>query len=1668
MSLLVKSIFISLILILVGCNASEDKIAPMVIGGITPPSADVNGNIDVVISGQNLTFIEQVKFGNSVCTDLVAISSSKISCKLPPRDAPGTVTVSVKGKAGRQAFSTFHYYKTNPEIDSLSTTMSALDGNTVLFIYGQGFHSGSIVRIGGEPCSLINVVSPSLIECMTPPMGVGSYPVTVTNPNGESAPAPVLMTYHVPPSVVSVTPNTGSITGGQELTITGSDFLPGAKVKIGPYLCAMVEFINSNTLKCTTLAGSEGTFNVAVENPDTQSGSLNGAFSYFSTPTITDITPLVGPVAGGNDITLTGVNFSTGTTVEIGGTPCLSLNFVSKTSLICRVPPKAEGTYPVTAANPGSPTTTFAFGYSYHEEPVISSIVPNVGTIMGGTLITITGNYFRTGVTVTIDGAQCLIEAQNATTIQCKTPARIAGSYDVVVRNVDGQSSTASSAFTYQEKPSIISVSPAAGDIDGGNVVTITGTNIYSPSVMIGDSPCTVTASTTTSVTCTTSAGTAGVKDVTLTNNDTQTATYIGGFTYLNDPVFAAVNPIVPPSGGTSGGTEIQINGDHFFTGATVNVGGAECTGVVVESKNLIRCLTPAGTLGAKDVVVTNVSGQSATLVNGFTYRVPPSISSITPDSAVSKGGTSVTITGSDFDPDVTVKLGSANCNILSVTSTQIVCTTTAHAPGYVTVTVTNNDGQFDDEENFFRFLPGPVITEIIPNKGSATDPTPVVIKGTNLSASTVFDFGANPCLSVTVNIEGDIECTVQPHTQGTYDVIATNTDTQTMTFASGFSFYRDPVLNSVTPSFGPLTGGTVITLVGDHFVAGTTVTIGGEDCTELTIVDTQTMTCKTPAGADGATTLSVINPIGRTASTTFTYQLPPSIISVVPDNGALAGGDLVTVNGTNFADGATVSFGGSPCQIEGAITSGSLTCRTTAHVAGAVNVTVTNVDGQSGSLNNAYRYNAFPIISDVSPSIVPSVGGKVISISGSNFVGSTVTIGGALCLPQSQTATLITCITPPGPEGDAEIVVTNSDGQSVTFPSASFRYLNAPSIASISPGGGPLTGGTLLTIYGADFEPGVSVTLNGNACTSVNLVNENTITCITPAGAIGPAILVVKNFDGQMAINASLFSYSYPPVISDIIPAFGPMGGGTTITLNGTNFKTGAKVRFGSAEVTTCTITGVTAQCTLPSSLTKGLVDVEIINPDSQSYVITQGFTYLAPPVLSKVSPAIGAPSTSSLITLEGSEFVPGATVTVGGQPCTDVKVLTDQSLTCRTSASLGLGTYQVVVTNIDGQTASLATGYSVVNAPVVTSVTPDNGPTSGGTIITITGQNFYDEASVQIGTSPCNDITVVNTTTITCKTGASNLGSFPITVRNVDQRTGVSTGNIFTFRTPATITSIAPLSGGQLGGNTVYVYGSGFINGDTVSIGGISCTTTIFDNSGMLRCIAPGGVPGTHSVTVSNGSMSATLASAYTYNGLPTITGISPSNGPQAGNTLVTITGTGFISGATVTIGGNACTSLTVVSPTVITCRTAVHAPGVVNVVVTNPNTPSVTLPNGYTYTNLPILEFVVGSASPTPPNPDNFGTTSVNIGHTFTIRNRGESTSSAISVTMEGENPGAFLLDAVNCEGQTLDPGETCTVQVTFIPGLRPSGVYKATLTATAASGGTITNEVEATKP
>jgi fibronectin type 3 domain-containing protein len=167
--------------------------------------------------------------------------------------------------------------------------------------------------------------------------------------------------------------------------------------------------------------------------------------------------------------------------------------------------------------------------------------------------------------------------------------------------------------------------------------------------------------------------------------------------------------------------------------------------------------------------------------------------------------------------------------------------------------------------------------------------------------------------------------------------------------------------VSGVSPNSGSTAGGTAVTITGTNFLSGATVTFGGTAATNVVVVSATEITASTPAAGAGAVTVTVtVNGQSGSLASGFTYVVIPTVSGVSPNTGSTAGGTAVTITGTNFAAGATVTFGGTAATNVVVVSATEITATTPAGGAGAVTVTVT-VNGQSGSLASGFSYGATP-----------------------------------------------------------------------------------------------------------------------------------------------------------------------------------------------------------------------------------------------------------------------------------------------------------------------------------------------------------------------------------------------------------------------------------------------------------------------------------------------------------------------------------------------------------------------------------------------------------------------------------------------------------------------------------------------------------------------------------
>ena len=342
--------------------------------------------------------------------------------------------------------------------------------------------------------------------------------------------------------------------------------------------------------------------------------------------------------------------------------------------------------------------------------------------------------------------------------------------------------------------------------------------------------------------------------------------------------------------------------------------------------------------------------------------------------------------------------------------------------------------------------------------------------------------------------------------------------------------------------------------------------------------------------------------------------------------------------------------------------------------------------------------------------------------------------------------------------------------------------------------------------------------------------------------------------------------------------------------------------------------------------------------------------------PTLANVDPRTGPAEGGTELTLTGSGFQPGATVTINGVPGIDTRVVDGATITTSTPpASVYFGV-DVVVTNPDGQSVKLDNIFEYAVPPIdyITEIVPDVGSTQGGEAVVIKGRDFVDGTVVSFRGRPATDVTVLNPQTMRVTIPPGPVGKVNVNVRipGIDAYT-LENGFRYANQAPRRVLLVRPKEGAQAGGTKVTITGTGFDKGATVIIGKRKATKVTVVGSTRISAITPAGPLGAAPVAVRNpGLPAAILEDAFTYVEAPTIESVKPAKIPETGDVVITIIGTGFLDGAEVSVGGSPATKVKVVSATEIRATAPPGDVGKAAVVVANPDQPAAELKRAVTY--------------------------------------------------------------------------------------------------------------------
>ena len=927
-----------------------------------------------------------------------------------------------------------------------------------------------------------------------------------------------------------------------------------------------------------------------------------------------------------------------------------------------------------------------------------------------------------------------------------------------------------------------------------GSSVTITGENLLGATgVSFGTAsanPATISVNATgTSLTVTAPSAPSGspTVDVTVATARGTTATVSGDrFTYAI-PVVSGVSP----TGGAIS-TPVTITGSDFTNAMSVHFGSTAVAAgdFTINSDSSVTLAAPSGPTGTVDVTVTNATGTSATS-SADQFTEPASVTSIAP--LAGTAGATVTITGNGFASVSGVEFGSIPASFIEVSNTDLTATVPSGPTGTVHVTVLDAGGS-SVTTNADRFTYGvPSVNGVAPAAGLAGGS--VTLSGSGFANATSVSFGGTSVGGggFTINSDSSITLAAPSGPAGTVDVTVSNAVGSSLTSVADRFTYGVPVVNGVSPPAG--SPGTAVTVSGSGFTNATSVHLGSTVLAagSFTVNSDSTITFAAPSGPAGQIDATVTDAVGASATSTsdrFTY--PASVSSISPDAGL--SGAVVTITGVGLSAVTAVNFGSAPASSISPISNTQLRAVAPSQSLGTVHLTLVDAGGTSPTSGaDQFTYGA-PVVTGVSPN--NGAAGQSVTITGSGFAnatsvgfGSTTVTAGAFTVNSD---TSITLAAPSGPAGLVHVTVSNALGASSTSGADQFTY--PATISSISPTAG--TAGGPVTITGSGFSVTTGVKFGANAASSFTVVSPSELSAVAPAASGGsPTVHVTVGDAGgsSSATNADRFTYG-APVVSGVSPGAGVTG--TTVTLSGSGFANATSVTVGSAAPLLpgnfTVVSDTVLQFSAPSG-TNGTLDVRVANEAGTSTVSgADRFTYGAP-VVSGVSPATG--QSGSIVVLSGSGFINATGVSFGSVAAGSYTINSDTEITVTAPAGAA-GTVDVTVGNATG-TSARSSADDFTSPPVVAALSSQEGSTSGGETILISGAGFSSvpaSGAVNFGATPAS-YTVLSDSVISVTVPIAAAGTVTVTVVGAGGSSAATALAQFTFETPpAPTTTTAP----------------------------------------------------------------------------------------------------------------------------------------------------------------------------------------------------------------------------------------------------------------------------------
>jgi hypothetical protein len=284
------------------------------------------------------------------------------------------------------------------------------------------------------------------------------------------------------------------------------------------------------------------------------------------------------------------------------------------------------------------------------------------------------------------------------------------------------------------------------------------------------------------------------------------------------------------------------------------------------------------------------------------------------------------------------------------------------------------------------------------------------------------------------------------------------------------------------------------------------------------------------------------------------------------------------------------------------------------------------------------------------------------------------------------------------------------------------------------------LLGSSLAGVSLAASDPSVTVNVIGTTPNSV------TFTVTAPGGATPGHVDLVATQVADVSILPAGIEITPPdPSVSSVVPSAGADVGGTALTITGTGFRAGARVVIGQGIY----VDGIDATVVGPNTITlataatmTGNYDVVVIDPTGVEGRGTGAYSFISVPSITSVFPSGGNVAGGTQVTISGQDFTASVILRIDGVQQSNVVRKNVNCVLVTTDPGAAGGPYVLELENTGGGTAMSGFTYSNDADPVLSAVSPNQGKTTGGKDVTLTGSGFLPSMQVVFGADPATGL--------------------------------------------------------------------------------------------------------------------------------------------------------------------------------------------------------------------------------------------------------------------------------------------------------------------------------------